>query len=279
MKILDELKEKLGEEVFTEELAQEFKAAINEMVETRLVARENELRAEALEEASREYEQELEEYDEALQEEITRFVQEEQAKLEEERAEFKEQLVDEVSDFLESELEEHIPEETREAVAKVALYEPIVEGIRDLFAENYLRLDEEQYGVLEEARREIIKLREEKSELIRERVQLRKQLREQKREEIIERVCAELTTAQAKRFRRMVEGFDVDELEERWETIVDMVLENERTSRRRPTRRRPRKDRGASARHELSDNADTKEGVSVAAQFRESYDAAYGEGK
>lgn len=224
---IKKLEEAIGEDVLTEEVKEQIREEIRDIVETRVKARVNEARVEAKEEASEEYEEEIEEYNKALREEVQRFVEETEKEKETELKEHKEWLEDKINDFLEYKLEESIPEELQEAQAKIAVYEPIVEGIKDLFAENYLKADSEQYQVLQQARDEISKLRDQKSEKVAENIELKKQLKEKRRQDIINEACRDLTSKQEKRFKRFAQPFDTEELEEKWQDLVDEVVEED----------------------------------------------------
>lgn len=258
MKLVDSLKEKLGD-VFTDELKEAVTKEINEMINVRVKAKEAELLAQAKEEASKEYVGQIKEYDKAMEEVLREYVGtfvKEQAKS---LRTFKETVVNNLSDFFEVKIDEVIPKELKEAQAKVAIYEPIIENIRKSFSENYLRVDSEQFKLLQDARKRIEELREEKSKLMAEAIELKKGISRKDKKEFTEKVCSELTETQAKRFRTITENLTLEQLRKNWEELVDLVTEEPKVTKKVSVKPSPRK--GEATLKEGSEVPDSSEPV------------------
>jgi len=210
------------------------KEAIDNEVNARIMAREGEIIAEALEEASAEYEHDIEEIMQVVEEQVSTHVTKLRTDEELAIAEFKEYIVDKLTDFLSAEIDRIVPESYIEHEAELAIYKPIVDGLKSLMAENYISIQAEEFKLLEQSRDAITQLRQEKSQALSEMVQLRKKIAEADKTALVAKICSELTAPQAKRFRQMTSRFTVEDLTEKWETIVDMVLDSDIRRMKKP---------------------------------------------
>ena len=238
-KLLEKLREQLGADVFNADLAEYVKGIVESEVETRMTARESEIMLEAEETAAAKYESEMKAYNEVLHEELQKWVGSHKRVLEEQNKEQQTHIVESLSDYLDAQLSDTIPAELLEAQAELSVYKPVVLGLRKLMAENFINADTEQAKVLEDARLAIMKLRENKSQLISNIVSLKKKLEESEKSKIVNTVCEELTESQADRFRKLSTPFSAKELldEQKWQTLVDMVVEEKRERSKPATRR------------------------------------------
>jgi len=138
---------------------------------------------------------------------------------------FKTELVEKVNKYLKYELEKKIPDTFVEAVAKVQVLEPIVEGFKQVMSENYIKIDEENFGLLKDAHGEIVKIREELAESVKENMEINSELQDYRRSMKISQVCEGLTEAQRERASKLLESYGVEEIEERYGVIRDIIIE------------------------------------------------------
>lgn len=170
-------------------------------------------------------------YQNKLVEKMEAFVESYTKNVEGELETFKESLVDKLDKYLELELTESIPQQFVESTAKVAIYEPIVEGFMNLVSQHYVKADTESYGLFKEAHTEIADLRKENSRVNNKLMEINKQLVESvkmkenyERSNEISKVCEGLTTAQLKRASRLLENVDSSKIVSHFEKIKDIVL-------------------------------------------------------
>ena len=170
-------------------------------------------------------------YQNKLVEKMEAFVESYTKNVEGELETFKESLVDKLDKYLELELTESIPQQFVESTAKVAIYEPIVEGFMNLVSQHYVKADTESYGLFKEAHTEIADLRKENSRVNNKLMEVNKQLVESvkmkenyERSNEISKVCEGLTTAQLKRASRLLENVDSSKIVSHFEKIKDIVL-------------------------------------------------------
>jgi hypothetical protein len=139
----------------------------------------------------------------------------------------KEGMVEKLDKYLDLELGKKIPDTYVEAVAQVSVLQPIVEGFKKVMEENYIKFDEENFGLLKDARKEIISVRDELAKTVKENMEMNSLLKETKRSSKISKVCEGLTEAQRERASKLLESYDTDEIEERYNAIRDIIIEND----------------------------------------------------
>jgi hypothetical protein len=140
-------------------------------------------------------------------------------------ASFKKDLVEKLDKYLEMELEKKIPDTYVEAVAQVSVLSPIVEGFKKTMEDNYIKFDEENFGLLKDAKEEIMKLREEQATSVKESMNYSSELKNLKRAMKISEVCEGLTDSQRERAKKLLESYDETEITERYEAIRDLIIE------------------------------------------------------
>jgi len=134
-------------------------------------------------------------------------------------------MVEKLDKYLDLEMQRTIPDTYVEAVAKVSVLEPIVEDVKKTLNNNFIKFDEENFGLLKDAREEIVKLREEVAEVTKTNMNLNSDLGDYKRSVKLSEVCEGLTDAQRERATKLLESYDVEELEERFSMIQDIIIE------------------------------------------------------
>lgn len=242
------LKEILGESAtaLTEEQASFISDKLSKLIETKVDAElavqteilESEIKEKyntLLEEKEAEYSSNLEALDETLTEKAKLFKEavEEKTegvllalaeKYEADITSYKAFITEKVDSYLELKMQEIVPDAHIEAVAKVAVLEPIVAGFKKVMAENYIKFDEESFGLLKDARAEIISLRNQLSESVNECMTLNKSLHQTERSMKISEVCEGLTDSQRERAAKLLEGYATKEIEERFQYIREAVI-------------------------------------------------------
>jgi hypothetical protein len=234
-------------EALTEDQTATISSKLDKLVETRVETKvkfqTEVLEAEAkekydvlLSEATSKYEKNLgsvenktvklaESYKSKMESKVQKVIKQLQEKKEQEVEAFKKEIVEKLDKYLELELEKKIPQTYVEAVAKVSVLEPIVEGVKNSLTENYIKFDENNFGLLKDAKQEIIKLREENASTIKESMDLNSELKDLKRSLKISEVCEGLTDSQRERTTKLLESYDVDEIGERFNAIRDIIIE------------------------------------------------------
>jgi hypothetical protein len=144
---------------------------------------------------------------------------------EKETEDYKNYIVEQVDAYLHAELKESLPKDYDEVLAKLAVYEPIVEGFHKIMEENYIKFDTKQFGLLKSARDEILSLRSQVSESVESKLELTKKLDKLERSTEISKVCEGLTDAQREKAVKLLEAYDTKDLKEKFEAIRDIVLE------------------------------------------------------
>lgn len=139
---------------------------------------------------------------------------------------FKEGIVEKLDKYLDLELDKKIPDVYVEAVAKVQILEPIVEGFKKTMQENYIKFDEENFSLIKDARAEIIKVREQLAESTKQNMDYKSKMKKFERSMKISEVCEGLTDTQRKRASKLLESYDADEIKDRFDSIRDLILEN-----------------------------------------------------
>jgi hypothetical protein len=245
------LKDILGESVsaLNEDQASFISEKITKLVETKVDSElavqteilESEIKEKynvLLEEKEKEYTGNLEALEETLTEKAKMFKEaiEEKTektlrvlaeKYEADITEYKGFITEKVDSYLELKMKELVPDTHIEAVAKVAVLEPIVEGFKKVMAENYIKFDEESFGLLKDARSEIISLRNQLSESVNECMDMNKKLHLTERSVTISEVCEGLTESQRERAAKLLEGYATGELKERFQYIREAVIQDE----------------------------------------------------
>lgn len=210
-----ELDDKLQEaELYVIEKAESFKNEIIEKSKTEIEAIKEKSEGESTE-AKETAEKEIAEAKETAEKEVT---------------EFKSEIVSKVDEYLDLELDKKLPTDITESLAKLAIYEPIVESIRGTFATNYIRIDEESFSLLKDAKAEILKLEDEVKDTTKESMQHKSALVNFKRDEAISAVCEGLTDDQSIRAKKLLEGYDPEEVSGKFNQIRDIIMESSSTS-------------------------------------------------
>lgn len=172
-----------------------------------------------LEKASKEY------VDKVILEETEKLQNKLNEEYEQKYNTLEENYVEKINDFLEHEISENISDEALEKIAINETFKPIVEGVKQLFAEHGLELDSEGSALLKEARDEIVELKADVSRLMEENLDLNKKLEKMAIRDIINLKCEGMIPEQRERVQNMFEGKSFEDVESKIDEFVEIVLE------------------------------------------------------
>ena len=156
---------------------------------------------------------------EAAQAKATAIVEEMEAKLQEELEEsidsITEELVENLDAYLDYVVSEWMEENALaiETGVKVEMAESLMDGLRTLFAEHNIDIDEETVDVVAGLEEQVEELQNVANQAINENLELAKQIAFLKSEQIFAEVAEGLTVSQAERLKTLSEKLDFEDLE------------------------------------------------------------------
>ena len=201
----DKMKEKMKEDIDAllsgENLSEEFVTKASTIFEAAVIARAEEVIAEA--------EQELMEQFEVAVEQV------------------KEDMAAKVDDYLNYMVEEWIKDNqiAIESGLRAEIAEDFMAGLRDLFVEHYIDVPQEKVDIAEELAAKVEELEAALNEQINKGIELTKDLNEQKKIEAIYTACEGLTQTQVEKLKALAEGVDFT-TEEEFVTKLDTLKES-----------------------------------------------------
>jgi len=206
--------------VMTEEDLTKFESAVKDMIDEK-VAILVETKTTELEEKAEEFC--IKEVSERLAVEKENLIKEYDEKLEK----FENNIVEKLDLFLETEITNNISDDIIKKVAINETYRPIVEDIVKIFEEKYVALDTEGYGILKEAKEEIVKLEDEVSNNIADKMELQTENDKQKSVILyLERVEG-LSKTHKSKVLNMLEGKSYADVKKTINSVIDLVVEQE----------------------------------------------------
>ena len=138
--------------------------------------------------------------------------------LEEEILEAAEQSIEEIKADLEENIDSYLgyainewKEEHKVAIQsglRSEIVEDFINGLRNLFAENYIDIPEEKVSVVEELSAKVDELQEELQTVLNRNIEMWKQIQEGEKKEILLSVCEGLTTTQIEKMKTLAEGVE-----------------------------------------------------------------------
>jgi hypothetical protein len=189
MKMKEKMKEDMDALFTGENLSEEFVSKATTIFEAAVLARAEEVIAEA--------EAELTEQFEAAVEEI------------------KEDLATKVDDYLNYMVEEWVKDNeiAIEKGLRAEIVEDFIAGLKDLFEEHYIDIPTDKVDVVEELTAKVEELEEAYNEQIKSAIEMKKELNEHKKFEAIYAACEGLTQTQVEKLKSLAEGveFTTDE--------------------------------------------------------------------
>lgn len=187
--------------IFGEELSEEFKSKATSIFEAAVIARVNS--------------------------EMDKIV----TKLEEQNAaqlvEYKEVMVEKVDSYLNYVVEQWMQENevAIDSGLRTEITEGFIVGLKNLFKESYIEVPEEKYDVLDELTNKVDSLTVELDETIQENVEIVKQFTELKKKVILEEQVKDLASTEAEKLVKLVEGVEF-ESEDLFKEKISVIKEN-----------------------------------------------------
>jgi hypothetical protein len=214
-KVIDKVKELLKEEDL-----KELETLIESLVDEKVALKEEELK--------KNYEKINEEY-------VAKVLAEETEKIKVQLTEEKNKeveilentIIEKLDAFLDNEITQNINEETITEAARNEINDPIVEGIKKLFAENFVELDSEGSSLLKQAKLELESLQTENSKLIEEKTELSVTAEKAATTLLLKDKTTGLTDEQTIRVKTLFEGKSFDEVHEKIDTFIDSLIVEE----------------------------------------------------
>jgi len=197
----EKMKEDLDALLGGENLSEEFVSKASTIFEAAVIARAEEVIAEA---------------EVALQEQFETAVEE-----------IKEDLAAKVDDYLNYMVEEWMKENALsiEKGLRAEIVEDFITGLKGLFEEHYIDIPEEKVQVVEELTSKVEELESALNEQIARGIELTKSLNEQKKIEAIYTACEGLTQTQVEKLKSLAEGVEFT-TEEEFVAKVDVLKES-----------------------------------------------------
>ena len=197
----EKMKEDLDALLGGENLSEEFVTKASTIFEAAVIARAEEVIAEA---------------EVALQEQFETAVEE-----------IKEDLASKVDDYLNYMVEEWMKENALaiEKGLRAEIVEDFITGLKGLFEEHYIDIPEEKVQVVEELTSKVEELEAALNEQIARGIELSKSLNEQKKIEAIYTACEGLTQTQVEKLKSLAEGVEFT-TEEEFVAKVDVLKES-----------------------------------------------------
>jgi hypothetical protein len=197
------------DELFGDDLSEEFKDQASTLFEAAVQARII-VETAALEEA----------YEEALNEHIEEITA---------------GLVEKVDDYLTYVAEQWVAdnEVAIESALKVEVMEDFVNGLKDLFVENYIEIPSGKTDVLEDLVLTVEELEDKLNSVLNENIELKKELNEKVIDDTFETVAEGLAATQIEKLRTLSEGVDynsVEDYKKKLTLIRGRLVENKRVS-------------------------------------------------
>jgi hypothetical protein len=165
--------------------------------------------------------------EEVLLAEAKEFKTKQDAVLVEEVKNFKAELVEKVSDYLQTKLSQDlIPAEIMESATKMAVLEPLVAGIMETFSENYVKIDTTSFKLLSEAKTKISALESAIDEKSKAEIKLKREKKDVERLMKLNTLTEGLTRVQKEKAVKLLEGVELEQLDSRFVKIRDIITES-----------------------------------------------------
>ena len=147
-----------------------------------------------------------------ISEEVAQLEEQYSTKLEEALEEVTSEMSSKLDDYLNYCVEQWMKENevAIEHSLRTEITEEFMEGMKKLFAENYIEIPEDKLNVLEELTATVEQLEEKLNAQINENIELSKSISEYTKHEIFDKVAEGLVMTQVEKLRQLAEGIDFD---------------------------------------------------------------------
>ena len=150
-----------------------------------------------------------------VEEAVSTLEEEFEVKLEESVNEAMEEITENLDSYLDYVVKEWM-EENKVAIetgVKVEMAESLMDGLRNLFSEHNIDIDEETVDVVASLEEQVQELTDQANQTINENIELAKEIASLKAEIVFEEVSEGLTVSQKERLKSLAEKLDFDDLE------------------------------------------------------------------
>jgi len=238
------LKKEIGEkEAFLKEAAFDFGQRISteyqekEAILFETIKEYQSATTEILKEVGKEYQSMLESEALAAAEEYKTFVEstamesaaefkkQRQATDEQSLTQFKEDLIKKADEYISAQLERTIPQNIMEAAAEAAALKPLVENMVNVIEKHGISVDKTGFETLKAAKQENVKLSEAFNAKAQETVKLGARVKELEKQVKLTSLTEGMTQAQKSKAVKLLESCSVEELESKFKSIKDIIVE------------------------------------------------------
>ena len=148
-------------------------------------------------------------------------------KLEEDKEAFRKELTDRVDEYLEYVTEEWMKENevAIENALKVEVAETFMNGIKNLFTENYIAVPEDKVDLVAELEKQKEELEGKLEEEVKKSIEVKKSTDELQRYKTFSEACDGLTVTQIDKLSKLSEGIEYDSNEE-YKSKIDLLKEH-----------------------------------------------------
>ena len=191
-----------------EDLSEEFKERAHALFEAAVNERVNE----AVEDLENQFNEVLSEQIEQLEEQSKQEIQ---------------SLVEKLDEYLDFVVEGWLQENqiALEHSLRTEITEEFIEGMRNLFTENYINVPEDKFDVVEQLAARVEQLESKLNEAVNENISLNNSIAEMTCQEAIEEISEGLTVIQADKLRKLSEGIEFDSIDN-FKRKVSIIKEN-----------------------------------------------------
>lgn len=150
-----------------------------------------------------------------VEEAVSTLEEEFQVKLEESVNEAMEEIVENLDSYLDYVVKEWLEENevAIESGIKVEMAESLMDGLKNLFSEHNINIDEETVDVVAGLEEQVQELTDQANQAINENIELAKEIASLKADMVFEEVSEGLTVSQKERLKSLSEKLDFDDLE------------------------------------------------------------------
>ena len=151
-----------------------------------------------------------------------------EAHIEEQVEEITSTLIEQLDSYLDYVVEEWLEENAVaiESTLRNEIMEDFLFGLRELFAENYMHVPEEQVEVVDALAEELEELKESYNEVVNENITLSRNLVEAATQEVFDDLSEDLTDVQAEKLATLAEGIEYDNNVEVFAKKLKIIKEN-----------------------------------------------------
>lgn len=156
---------------------------------------------------------------ESVSQKVQKIEEELNVKLESELAEAVESKVGDMVENLDAYLDYVVSEWMEEnevaieAGIKVEMAESLMDGLKDLFSEHNIKVDEETYDIVSDLEEEMKNLEEKSNDVVNENIRLTKEIADSKASEVFKEMTSELNMSQSERLKVLSENLDKNDLD------------------------------------------------------------------